>query len=111
MIAIDSSNLSKLKLSSLFESTLSDTTPLEFNVIHIPKAQVEKITETLVAVGVEIDSKVTLLVSPFDAEGRYEKLEVEQEMTASSNDEIETTRWTGKSLKFLIRKVPESAVS
>ncbi|GAA5989088.1 hypothetical protein JCM5350_003590 [Sporobolomyces pararoseus] len=109
VIELGPHSLSHKSLASIFDrpeptSTLS---PTEF---YLPRPKVEQIVSTLRTILTDINASVSILHNAFGEDGKVsnEKKKL-TETDSSQNDEKTTQRWSGKSLRLMLRRKPDGA--
>lgn len=93
--------------SDIIESELSSKTERT----RIPIDKVNAIVATLTAVADSINAKVCVLHNPFDDAGALKESEATSgtETNSNVNDVPTRDKWRSRSLRLLVRKVPDSA--
>lgn len=118
ILSIGAHNLQLKTLASLFDHDRASpyVEPVEGQTLTeevvLPRKTVDEILATFVAISAEINATTTILDSRFTSEGvPLPPTEVaDQAPNASSNDPRTQFRWTSRTLKLLVRRIPESAM-
>ncbi|GAA6064648.1 hypothetical protein JCM10212_005234 [Sporobolomyces blumeae] len=96
-------------LSALFDRP-DTTATLSPDQVYVTKAQVDEILATFRSFLSDIHASISILHNPFRDDGKLSEERPKLTETESSlNDEATTRRWSGKSLKLLIRRKPDGA--
>ncbi|KAK4054420.1 hypothetical protein OIV83_000914 [Microbotryomycetes sp. JL201] len=111
-------NLRSRSLSALFDeqeargpSRNGDGSHEEAVDVRLPRDQARNLVATVTAAAESINAKASVLHDPFDDEGKLKDNEGSPgtETASSANDAATRERWRGRTLRLLVRKVPESA--
>ncbi|KAK4056733.1 hypothetical protein OIO90_002285 [Microbotryomycetes sp. JL221] len=88
-----------------------NATPHADGIDRISRDQLDAAVTTLKTVADSINAKLSLLHNPFDDHGNLKEIESSggTETASSANDAATQTRWRGRTLRLLVRKVPDSA--
>ncbi|GAA5893492.1 uncharacterized protein JCM6883_003537 [Sporobolomyces salmoneus] len=102
-------SLSHKTLASIFDRP-DPLSQLSLDEVHLPRPQVDQIVSTLKTLLSDINASVSILHNPFDEDGRISKEKVKLTETESSQNSEETVRrWSGKSLRLMVRRKPDGA--
>lgn len=109
VIELGPHSLSHKSLASIFDRP-EPNVKLSPSETYLTGVQVDKIVSTLRTILTGIKASASILDNPFDTDGKllYEKKTV-TETESSQNDEATTQRWSGKSLRLMLRRKPDGA--
>ncbi|GAA5925577.1 uncharacterized protein JCM15063_005062 [Sporobolomyces koalae] len=109
VIELGPHSLSHKTLASIFDRPDSHS-KLDPDQVYLPAPRVEQIVSTLRTLLGDINASVSILHNPFASDGRSSTDKHKLTETASSqNDESTSARWTGKSLRLMVRRKPDGA--
>lgn len=102
-------SLSHKSLAAIFDRP-DPTSKLSPTEVYLPRQQVDRIVSTFRTILSDINASVSILHNPFSEDGRV-SIERKKltETESSQNDETTTQRWSGKSLRLMLRRKPDGA--